>query len=236
MNTFKFDHLVSKEMAPVVDWQDTDRVGHFVQFYRDDDFIVNVISKYLIHGIRMGDKCVVVATSDHIKKIENTLTRSLRGLFQTVLEDGLFIALDAENLLAKFIKDDTPDAVLFEKTVGPILEEAPGARKRIFGEMVAILVSRGNPAGAVELERLWNQMRLKYAFSLFCAYPIKDLTSPNATDHFSDICCNHSHVLPDESYSMLMSADERLRAIAALQHRNIELEATIARLSQTADC
>ena len=96
--------------------------------------------------------------------------------------------------------------------------------------MVAILVSRGNPAAAVELERLWNQMRLKYAFSLFCAYPIKDLADMSAADHFSDICCNHSNVLPDESYSTLTSTDERLRAIAALQHRNFQLESTIADL------
>jgi len=184
---FAFDHLVSKQMAPAVDWRDVDRVGHFVQFYRDDDFIVSIISKYLMHGIRLGDKCVVVTTPKHIKKIENTLSRSLRGLFQTVQEDGLFIAFDAEDVLAEFMVGDTPDAVLFEKKVAPILETTPDARTRIFGEMVAILVARGNPAAAVELERLWNQMRLKCAFSLFCAYPIEDLANSNAGDHFSDI-------------------------------------------------
>ena len=229
---FAFDHLVSKQMAPAVDWRDVDRVGHFVQFYRDDDFIVSIISKYLIHGIRLGDKCVVVATPKHIKKIENTLSRSLRGLFQTVQEDGLFIAFDAEDVLAEFMVGDTPDAVLFEKKVAPILETTPDARTRIFGEMVAILVARGNPAAAVELERLWNQMRLKCAFSLFCAYPIEDLANSNAGDHFSDICCNHSSVLPDESYSTLTSADERLRCIAALQHRNLELESTLTDLKR----
>jgi len=229
---FAFDHLVSKQMAPAVDWRDVDRVGHFVQFYRDDDFIVSIISKYLIHGIRLGDKCVVVATPKHIKKIENTLSRSLRGLFQTVQEDGLFIAFDAEDVLAEFMVGDTPDAVLFEKKVAPILETTPDARTRIFGEMVAILVARGNPAAAVELERLWNQMRLKCAFSLFCAYPIEDLANSNAGDHFSDICCNHSNVLPDETYSTLTSADERLRCIAALQHRNLELESTLTDLKR----
>ena len=229
---FAFDHLVSKQMAPAVDWRDVDRVGHFVQFYRDDDFIVSIISKYLMHGIRLGDKCVVVATPKHIKKIENTLSRSLRGLFQTVQEDGLFIAFDAEDVLAEFMVGDTPDAVLFEKKVAPILETTPDARTRIFGEMVAILVARGNPAAAVELERLWNQMRLKYAFSLFCAYPIEDLANSNAGDHFSDICCNHSSVLPDESYSTLTSADERLRCIAALQHRNLQLESTLTDLKR----
>ena len=228
--TFAFDHLVSKQMAPGIDWRDVDRMGHFVQFYLDDDFIVNIISKYLIHGIRMGDKCLIAVTADHKKKIEVILNRSVPDLFRSAQEEGLFIAYEAEHLLAEFMAGDMPDAALFKKTLEPVMDATADTKTRVFGEMVAVLVARGNPAGAVELERLWNQMRLKYGFSLFCAYPIKDLANAKARDHFSDICCNHSHVLPDETYSLLTSADERLRAIAQLQQRNLQLEAEIASL------
>jgi len=228
VNTFAFDHLEPKHMAPVGGWRNMTGAGHLVQFYQDDDFVVDLISRYLTHGIRVGDHCLVVLTAKHLKKVEERLEVSLRDLFQSAREDGRYTALDAHQALAQFMKGDTPDPVAVEEAVQPFIKRAGGAKTRALGEMVGLLVTQGNPKGAVELERLWNEMQYKHGFAIFCIYPIKDLAQPAASQYFSDICCNHSHVFPDETYSSLTSADERLRAIAQLQLKTLQLEMKVA--------
>ena len=42
------------------------------------------------------------------------------------------------------------------------------------------------------------------------------------------ICGSHSRVIPSESYVSLTTAEERLRAVAYLQHRAKQLEAELA--------
>ena len=66
-----------------------------------------------------------------------------------------------------------PDPMLFETTIGSILEWAArgGRRVRVFGEMVAVLWAAGNVTGALALETLWNDMASNRQFFLLCAYP-----------------------------------------------------------------
>ena len=66
-----------------------------------------------------------------------------------------------------------PDPVLFEATIGSIVERAArgGRTVRVFGEMVAVLWDAGNVTGALALETLWNDMASNRQFFLLCAYP-----------------------------------------------------------------
>jgi PAS domain S-box-containing protein len=45
---------------------------------------------------------------------------------------------------------------------------------------------------------------------------------------FTEICQQHSHVIPDESYTLLASPEERLHSITLLQQKALSLEAEIA--------
>ena len=68
------------------------------------------------------------------------------------------------------------------------------ARKvRAFGEMVAILWSRGNHAATIHLELLWSKVVAAGKFPLFCAYP-RDTFAKNATESIVDICRLHSRI------------------------------------------
>ena len=88
--------------------------------------------------------------------------------------------------------------------VAPILDRASAAvgrsrtRVAVFGEMVALLWARGNPAAALRLEELWNSLARTHAFSLCCAYPMKGFTSQQDAAAFMKICAQHSHVFPAE--------------------------------------
>ncbi len=66
-----------------------------------------------------------------------------------------------------------PDPVLFNATIGSIVEHAArgGRAVRVFGEMVALLWAEGNVTGALALEALWNDMASDRRFFLLCAYP-----------------------------------------------------------------
>src|SRR5713226_5225792 len=67
-----------------------------------------------------------------------------------------------------------------------------------------------------------------HPFSLFCAYPMHGFAGEGYGEQFTEICQRHSHVIPDESYTLLASPEERLRAITLLQQKATSLEGEIA--------
>ena len=222
---------MSQRMAPTCDWTDMGSEEHFVQFFESDDFIIDQVSEYLVHGLRSGETCIVVATSDHLEGIEKTVAAFSLDYDNARLE-GRYISLDAHEMLAKILTHGRPDADKFACFIGEIVSSAAAAGRgiRIFGEMVGVLCANGNFDGAVQLEGLWNELRLVHRFSLFCGYSMSHLNSPEATRRMGEICSSHTRVLPTERYSLITSTNERLRHIALLQQRTKQLEAELAEL------
>lgn len=228
--TSGLDELGSKLAAPTLDWSSMGSAEHFVQFYENDAYIVDSVAEYIFHGLRAGETCIVIATPEHLSGIEKAVDSFGLDL-GVALDDGAYVALDAEKMLAKFASGDKIDARLFQKEVGGLIGRAiKDGPVRAFGEMVAVLVRQGRPAAAVKLEELWNRLRKKHNFSLFCAYAIRDLARDPAARFMEAVCSSHSRVIPDEGYMSLTSADERLRKIASLQQRGRQLEAEVADL------
>lgn len=222
--------LVAKRIAPISDWTDMGRYEHFVQFYESTDFLVSSVAEFIIHGLKVGESCIVAATRDHLQKLSDAMG-AFYAEFDRAVADGRYVSIDADETLASIIIDGQPDRAAFFQTMIPILDAAVErkAEVRIFGEMVGLLCLSGNYEAAVKLENLWNELRQQYCFSLFCAYPMHSLD--NATgDVMTHICGGHTRVIPEESYTSLTSADERLRKIAHLQQKNRSLQAEIAEL------
>jgi KaiC/GvpD/RAD55 family RecA-like ATPase len=206
------------------------RTEHFVQFYESDDFIVNSVAEYVTHGLKTGETCIVIATNEHLDAIERRV-ESFGVDLMAARESEAYIAFDAASTLAKFMDGDRPDPKLFSKAIGALMRKiTKRGPVRAFGEMVALLVQDGNPNAAVELERLWNGLRRKHPFSLFCAYPMHAFATGEAAKFMGHVCDGHSRVIPDETYTPLTSADERLRQVAFLQQRGRQLEAELAEL------
>ena len=202
--------------------------SHFVQFYDNDYFLLDSITKYVSSGLKAGDACVVIATEEHRNALSAKLMR--RGL--DVVNDGLgdrYFAYDAQKTLARFLINHVIDAQLFRKFAGEIVAQAgrQGRHVRAFGEMVALLARQGNFKAAIQLEQLWNELQNKHEFSLFCAYSLNTF-SAESSKVLIDICGHHSQVIPVESYNILTNAEERLRAIVVLQQKATALEKEIA--------
>lgn len=219
---------VGAAVAPRADGSALFAPEHVVQFYETDAFLLDALKDYIGAALRTGDAGIVVATQAHRAGLEEHLRRE--GLdVDGARARGRYVALDAAETLGRFMVDGAPDATRFEEVIGGAIARASqGCRVRLFGEMVALLAIAGNYAAAVRLEEMWNDLHRKNPFTLMCAYPLECLSDGALSAVLGDVCAQHAHVFPAESYMALPTVDERLRAVAVLQHKASALAAALA--------
>ena len=216
-------------MAPLAHWADHQNPAHVVQFYGDDGFLLDELSRFIGTALGAGEAALVITTREH----RDGLARKLKmwGLDTNwAVAQGRYVALDAAETLSKFMRDGWPDAARFAEAVGGLIEKVRAAsgsearRVAAFGEMVALLWMEGKADAAIRLEELWNDLARTHAFSLRCAYPMSSFCREEHGDLLLKICAEHSAVIPGESYTALASEDERLRGVAQLQQKAAALE------------
>jgi PAS domain S-box-containing protein len=202
---------------------------HVVHFYEEDSSLVQELSLLVGTALVSGDAVIVVASETH----RNALAQGLRarGLeVATALAEGRYVPLDSSQTLSRFMVSGMPDPQRFADLIGETITRTKAAAKSdrprvlIFGEMVALLWADGRHEAAIRLEELWNDLATKHSFSLRCAYPMNGFRKREHMEPFMKICAEHSGVIPDENYTALLSDDQRLRHIAALQQRVQALE------------
>ena len=203
--------------------------GHVVQFYQDDNFLVETVSRYVGAALAAGDAAVVIATKKHRAAIDQLLRA--RGLdVAKVVNQGRYYAIDANEALSRFMRNGLPDPDDFKSLIGGVLKKAAPSvgseqsRVAAFGEMVNVLWAARHYEAALRLEQLWNDLARAYSFSLLCAYPIAGFKNKKHADSFLKICAEHTAVLPTESYSLLVSEEERLRKVSELQRAALASE------------
>jgi len=237
MNAATLPKLHDTPAIPFPHWGEPDRSPHTTQFYTDDAFLLDELSRFIGAALVRGEAGVVIATKLHRDGLTERLKS--RGLeLAPAIAQGRYIALDAAETLAMFMVDGWPDATLFTEIIGSILGPAAatagGKHPYIaaFGEMVALLWEQGNPEAAIRLEQLWNNLLRIYPMSLRCAYPMSAFRRGEHGDAFVKICGEHSHVIPDESYTTLVNDEQRLRSISLLQQKAQALETEMAERRQ----
>ena len=215
--------------APVAHWHDNESSGHVVQFYSDDSFLLDALSKFVGTALGAGDAAIVIATPSHLDGLAQRLRARVLDVAKSA-RCGRYVVLDAADTLSKFMRNGQPDPELFLKTVGHAVARAgataEGKNPRVaaFGEMVALLWAEGNSDAAVKLEQLWNDLARTHSFSLRCAYPITGFCDKTHAEPFLKICSEHSAVIPGENYTTLRTEQDRLRNIAQLQQKAEALE------------
>lgn len=211
-------------------WSEVPESSHFVQFYETDEFLLDSLGAFVGKGLGSGEACIVIVTKEHREGLEARLQANSLHL-DTARARKQYFALDAEETLTQFMKDDKPDPERFAQVVGEVITCAESGQRhvRVFGEMVTLLWLAGKRAAAIQVEALWNDLaRTAPPFSLFCAYPMRCFSKEENGAQLLEICQQHAHVIPDESYTLLASPDERLRAITLWQQKAYALEAEIA--------
>jgi signal transduction histidine kinase len=206
------------------DWLGS-RDEHFVQFYEKDDFLIDSLCRFVTEGLEASETVVIVATDEHLNALNRRL--SLRGVdVVAAITTGNYVPLSAETTLAEIRRDGRLATKCAREVIGNTLSQTrvSGRRLRVFGELVELLCNEGDIESAIELENIWNEVKIAQPFSLFCAYSINGLNEQSITE----VCRTHAHVIPAESFTTLPSSDSQARAITVLQKKAHQLEAEIA--------
>ena len=203
---------------------------HFVQFYESDDFLLDSVSGFIGAGLEAGEGAVVIARQEYRARLEIKLVRQGIDLSRAKEEDR-YVAVDAAETLRKFTRDGWPNEDLFRGVIQRLLERAAqgGRRVRAFGEMVTLLWEAGSMPAAIQLEQYWDDLTRERAISLFCAYPMSDVHGRVLDAALTEVCRQHSSVVPCESYTGLESEEDRARAVVLLQQKARALEHEVAR-------
>jgi PAS domain S-box-containing protein len=210
-----------------------DHIGHAVQLYTDDGFLIDVLSRFIGGALAVGDAAVVVATAAHRIELERRL--SGRGVDTSKASaQGRYIVLDASETLPRFMVNGAVDESRFKALISEVLNQVTAVihgedcRIAVFGELVALLWAQRKPQEAIRVEQFWNDLAKTYSFSLLCAYPIAGFDNERHIEPFLKMCSTHSGVVPSESYLGLSSEDDRLRSVAELQQKAEVLEKELA--------
>lgn len=213
---------VSSALDPAAHARGTRDADHAVQFYEADAFLDDAVAEFIAAGLRAGEVGAVVATPRRRTAIESRLLASGCGL------GDRYIALDAEQTLARIMADGAPDAARFAEVVEGICARANDRPLRLFGEMVSLLVATGNAQAAVRLEALWNDLLRHHQIRLLCAYSVGAFGKNAQSQILDEVCAAHSRVIPAESYPSLARENDRLRAIVLLQQQTHQLRTELA--------
>jgi len=171
---------------------------HSVQFYDSHEALIDRLCGVVSSGLLIGNSILMVCTREHREQLIKTLRRLDIDVRSYARKDR-FSMVDADEMLAKFMVNGSPDPEMFMSSVGQLLIESKKAARSkdqgltVFGEMVAILWEQGNKAGALALEALWNDAMKERAFHLHCAYPNWLFSGVEAER--MNICEVHSHIL-----------------------------------------
>lgn len=193
--TFDLSELGPAVLAPGRRSSSTATGTHLVHIYDDDSELIESLTRFISIGYLTGGPAIVLATEAHRDALAETLEEEGHDL-TALAATGRYRSLNADDIVAQVTAEGVPKKARFSKVIGGLVEEASvGGRKvRIFGELVTLLMERGNVAGAVRLEELWNEQAVTHAFRLYCGYPA-ELFGADTVPLLKEVCRQHTHVV-----------------------------------------
>jgi len=173
-----------------------------VEFYKDPDFLVETVARFVGTGLRAGEAGIVIARASHRALFERALAR------EDLFPHAALVLLDADETLARFMVDGMPQWTAFHQACGGAIAELKlqHGSVRAYGEMVDILWQRGEKNAAVRLEEFWNELGALQTFSLLCAYGIDPLHPGSYEGGLDRVCRTHTHVIPSRTYKRFNQA------------------------------
>jgi len=169
---------------------------HVVQFYDSEGDLAHAVGTYLGQAVRAGEAAIVIATEGHRLAFQSELLAAGIDVAQAV-SDGTLRWLDAEQTLSTFRQDGQVDPVAFRTKLTELVKDAQADARpvRAYGEMVALLWDAGDVLGAIEVEKLWNELGQELRFSLWCGYQARGLAGEDHADALHEVCHLHTAVV-----------------------------------------
>jgi CheY-like chemotaxis protein len=172
---------------------------HEVEFYSDDQYLLDELTQFIGAALRAGNAAIVVATDSHRKGILPRL-QAYGVDVAAVIEQGRYIVLDASDALSTFMVNGALDSVRFMESFGKLILKAASAAGReyprvaFFGEGADVLWKRGNAEAAIQDEKLCNQLIKRYDVDMLCGYSMGKVHGVIDTHTLRRISAEHSAV------------------------------------------
>jgi len=171
---------------------------HEAHFYSNDALLLARVAYFIGAALTTGNAAIVFATRGHRAELNREL--KVQGVdVDAATERGAFVSLDASETLSTFMVNDWPDVARFFEGFGRLISSVSKAAKAehprvaVFGEGVALLWAEGNPEGAIQLEKLGNDLAKIHKVDILCAYPFT-LHIQEDGRAFKAVCAEHSAV------------------------------------------
>ena len=161
-------------------------IGHTVQFYRDERFLIDTITSFIKGGLDLNETVLVIVTAQHRKMLHTTLTGDQ-------LRNDKLRFFDVRDFLALLMVEDWPNESQFMHGMETIFGRETG-QVRIFGEAVDVLCGEGKAAAALRLEELGNSLALKHGCSILCAYSLCAIYEKAGAETLARVCQLHGDV------------------------------------------
>jgi hypothetical protein len=131
---------------------------------------VNTVATALRPAFSLRHAAIAIATPQHLAAVEAQLAPHVQ--IAAAKASGLYVPLDADRTLERFMSSGRPDRKKFQEAVGAPVAEALGryGGVRAYGEMVSLLWMRGKRSAALQLEELWNELIGYHPIALLCGY------------------------------------------------------------------
>jgi hypothetical protein len=169
---------------------------HEVHFYSSDSALLESFARFIAHALKSHTAVVVLATKSHRESLVQRL--SGEGLdIDYAMQHGMYISLDAVEMLSTIMVNGTPDRLRFFEGVCSLIECAAEASKTehprvaICGECVGVLCAEGNVNAAIQLEEVGNDLAQSYDVEIMCAYPLNSFHEESA-EAYEHICAQHT--------------------------------------------
>jgi len=172
---------------------------HEVSFYTNDRPFLDHLTQFIGSALRLGNAAIVVATESHRANLLPRL--QVYGVdIGAAIEQGRYLALDADDALSTFMRDGRPVPALFMRAFGDLITTAlknaklEHPRVAIFGECVDLLREQGNAEAAIQIEKRGNQLIRRYDVDILCGYFVGSGQLGIDRELFQRICAQHSAV------------------------------------------
>jgi len=170
---------------------------HEVAFYPDDNSLVDAYVRFIEDALNAGNAVIVGVTEPH----RASLTPKLQANGVDVaaaIEHGSYVPLDATDAMRSLTINDMPDAISCAKLIGDVVARATKgvrrehARVMVCGEIAPTMLSKGNAAGAIQLEHLWDEITRGYGIHTLCGYLSTAFLGNDSV--VQNICAEHSAI------------------------------------------
>ena len=172
---------------------------HEVQFWSDEMVFLESATHFIAEALKTDRAAIVVATPSHRESIVQNLKAAAFDM-DGAIQQGIYISLNAAEALSDIMVNGLPDAGRFFETLGSVIESSVKATKTehsriaVFGECAPLLWAEGNTNGAIEVEKICNDLIKTHDIDVLCAYPLSLSQGADAEATFNSICAEHTAV------------------------------------------